>query len=97
MTMKMPSTYISLVLLCGGLAFYIYTHRSIAKSGPASPAVKEIRPVVKRILPAGLPVVPLNKNYNNEKELLQARLTKTGFSFFRDVICHVVPALKTVK
>jgi hypothetical protein len=95
--MKMPSTYISLLLLCCGLMLYIYCTRYKANPGPAQPIVKEIRPVVKRSLPSEWPVVPLNKNNEHEKELLQARLTKTGFSFFRDVIGHLVPALKNVE
>ncbi|HVS92716.1 MAG TPA: hypothetical protein VHE59_11815 [Mucilaginibacter sp.] len=93
----MPSTYISLALLCGGLMFYVYTHRSINKSSPASPAVKEMRPVVKRISPAGLPAVPLDKNQNDGKELLQSRLTKSGFSFFGDVLSRIAPVLKNIQ
>src|ERR1700744_1192362 len=99
--MKMPSTYISLLLLCCGLMFFIYCNRHYhyykTDSGIIRPVVKEIPPVVKRSLPSGSPVVPLDKNNDNEKELLQARLTKTGFSFFRDVIGHLVPALKNVE
>lgn len=96
----MPSTYISLLLLCGFMYVFSFTHHSRQTVPPAikHPVVKEIRPVVKRFSPDRLPDVPLNKNNNgHEKELRQARLTINGFSFFRDVICHIAPLLKNVR
>jgi hypothetical protein len=94
--MKMPSTYISLLLLCGFMYVFYFTHRSTHSARPqmTHPVVKEIRPVVKRILPGQPPMLPLDRNYNHEKDTRQTRLNKTGFSFFRDVICHIAPLLK---
>ena len=81
--------------------FFVYcSHQSSRHKinpGLVQPVVKEMAPVVKTNWPSALPVVPLNKNQDNEKELLQTRLTKAGFSFFRDVIGDIVPALKNVE
>jgi hypothetical protein len=96
--MKMPSTYISLLLFCGLMLLYVYAHHQTrhASPGPAQPLVKENVPVVKRFSPDGKPAIPLYKNNNRyEKELHQARLT--GFSFFRDVICNIAPLLKQAR
>ena len=93
--MKMPSTYISLLLLCGFMYVFYFTHQhsKLSNSAPAHPVVKEIKPVVKSFWPSQQPAVPLDKNNEeHEKDSRQA-----GFSFFTDVICHIVPVLKNVK
>ena len=96
--MKMPSTYISLFLLCGFVYVVYFTHQRPRQLSPKQPVVKEMKPVVKRFSPDRLPDVPLNKNNEtHEKELRQARLTIDGFSFFRDVVCHIAPVLNNVR
>jgi hypothetical protein len=97
--LKMPSTYISLLLLCGFMyVFYFTQHAPRNTKSPAThPVVKEIRPVVKRFLPAQSPAFSLDKNYNNEKDPRQTRLNETGFSFFRDVICRTAPILENLR
>jgi len=97
--MKMPSTYISLLLLCGFMyVFYCAHHSAHVKRPPITrPMVKEMRPVVKRFLPAQPPAFYLDKNHNHEKDPQQTRLNKTGFSFFGDVICHIAPLLKNIR
>lgn len=86
--MKMPSTYISLLLFSGLLLMFCYNnHRVRVKAKPASarPVVKEMRPVVKEILLPGSSALSLDKD------------EKKGFSFFRDVLGHIVPALKDIE
>jgi len=98
--MKMPSTYISLLLLCGFVYVFYFSHHPRQTVAPAikHPVVKEMRPVVKRFSPAQHYHVPLNKNNEgHERDLLQARLTIDGFSFFKDVICRIAPILKNVR
>lgn len=98
--MKMPSTYISLLLLCGFMYVFYFAHRARPAIAPAikHPVVNEMRPVVKRFSPAQPFDVPLNKNNEgHEKALRQTRLNIDGFSFFRDVICRVAPLLKSIK
>lgn len=85
----MPSTYISLLLFCGLLSMFCYNNYRIRdnKAKPASsrPVVKEMRPVVKEILPLLPGALSLDKN------------KERGFSFFRDVIVHIVPALENAE
>jgi len=98
--MKMPSTYISLLLLCGLMLVYQHTRKSgrrYSKPALAQPFVKAGRPVVKRFLSDSLATVPLNKNQNDENTSQQTRLTGQSFSFFRDVIPNLAPMLKNVK
>jgi hypothetical protein len=98
--MKMPSTYISLLLLCGLMLVYRYTQKSnhpASKPALAQPFVKAGEPVVKRFLSDSSAYVPLNKNQNDEKMSRQTGLNEKGFSFFRDVISHITPVLKYVK
>lgn len=98
--MKMPSTYISLLLLCGLMLIFSATQKRIhAMQKPviSRPIVKGERPVVKRISPDSLVAVPLNKNNSDENVLRQTRLTVESFSFFRDVIEQMVPVLKNVR
>lgn len=98
--MKMLSTYISLLLLCGFMYVFYLTHQRLKQSNPlrTRPVVKEMKTVVKRISPLSPGAVPLNENRNKyEKEFRQARVTLEGFSFFKDVVCHIVPALQNVK
>ena len=72
--MKMPSTYISLLLLCGLMLLFIYcrnnkpahVHSDMAKTQPA-------------------------------RHLIQDKKNESGFSFFRDVISNIAPALKNIK
>jgi hypothetical protein len=95
--MKMPSTYISLLLLCGLIFIFYYTHKDAGHSTkPAQirPMVKGNGPMVKKSLPAGGAGVYLSKNQNNGNSEEQTGLNKNGFSFFRDVITHVAPALR---
>jgi hypothetical protein len=97
--MKMPSTYISLLLLCGFMYVFYFAHRHTHVTSPpmTRPVVTEMRPVVKRILRDKPPVFSLDKNYSHEKDTRQTRLNKTGFSFFRDVIGHIAPLLKNIR
>ncbi|MBS1532855.1 MAG: hypothetical protein JSU01_21305 [Bacteroidetes bacterium] len=94
----MPSTYISLLLLCGFMYVFYVTQQHPRPQSQKHPVVKELKPVVKTISPARVPYVPLGKNNTqHEKELLQARLTIDGFSFFRDVLSRIAPVLKNVR
>ena len=97
--MKMPSTYISLLLLCGFMYVFYFTQHTPHNIKPAinHPMVKEIKPVVKKVLPAQSPAFPLDKSFNHEKDPRQTRLNETGFSFFRHVICHIAPLLKNIR
>jgi|ERR1700744_860779 hypothetical protein len=97
--MKMPSTYINLLLLCGFMYVFYLVHHTRHTSRPAikHPVVKATKPVVKRFLPGQLPAVPLDKNYDNEKDTRKALLNESGFSFFKDVVCHIAPLLKNVR
>jgi len=99
--MKMPSTYISLLLFCGLMLFYAYAHhqsRQYTKPALGQPLVKENKPMVKRFWPDRQRAVPLYQDDNGyEKELHQARLTISGFSFFRDIICNIAPTLKPAR
>lgn len=98
--MKMPSTYISLLLLCGFMYVFYLAHQRLKHVNPphTRPVVKEMKMVVKRISPLSLRAVPLDKNcYRYEKEFRQTRMTIEGFSFFKDVLCHIVPSLQNIK
>ena len=98
--MKMPSTYISLLLLCGLMLIFHVTQKRIhtlQKPGISRPMVKAGRPLVKRFSPDSMIAVPLNKNNSDENVLRQTRLTERSFSFIRDVIGHIVPVLKNVE
>jgi len=95
--MKMPSTYISLLLLCGLVLLFYYTHKGsagISKPGQVRPMVKSSKPVVKKYLPAEVTDVYLNKNQNDGNTQEQAGISQSRFSFFKDVISGVAPALK---
>lgn len=98
--MKMPSTYISLLLLCGLMLVYHATQKRIhAVQKPASsrPMVKAERPLVKRFSPDKPVAVPLDKNNSDENVLRQTRLTERSFSLFRNVIGNIVPVLKNIE
>jgi hypothetical protein len=69
--MKMPSTYISLLLFCGLMLFFIYCRNNKPAKVPRD---------VTRVQQA--------------KSLTQNKKSETGFSFFRDVISNIAPALK---
>lgn len=57
-----------------------------------------MKQVVKRFSPEQPPDAPVYKNYiGHEKDFKQARLAIDGFSFFKDVVCHILPSLKNVK
>ncbi|HTI60370.1 hypothetical protein [Mucilaginibacter sp.] len=95
--MKMPSTYISLLLLCGLILLFYYTHKgsaSIAKPGQVRPMVKDGGPLVKKYLPEEGTDVYLNKNQGDGDKQEQTGLNESGFSLFKDVISGVAPALK---
>lgn len=104
--MKMPSTYISLFLLCVFVLIFYYTHKDTGnntKPVQIRPVVKSSQPVVKKSLPADAVDVYLsknqkneNKNQKNEDKQEQAGLNENGFSFFKDVITHISPALKNL-
>jgi len=96
--MKMPSTYINLLLLCWFMYVVYLAHQHPGRPSPKQPIVKEIKPVVKRFSPVPPGNVPLDKNNDgHEKDFRQARLTIDGFSFFKDVVCHLAPLLKNVR
>ena len=98
--MKMPSTYISLLLLCGLMFVYNATQKHIhtlQKPFINHPMVKAERPVVKKFSRDKPIAVPLDKNNSDENILRQAGLIERNFSFFRDVLCHIAPALQNVK
>jgi hypothetical protein len=73
-TMRMPSTYISLLLFCGLMLLFIYC-RSNKPAGAHSNMAK--------MQPA--------------RHLIQNKKSESGFSFFRDVISNIAPALKNAK
>lgn len=96
----MPSTYISLLLLCGLMFVYSATQKrrhTIQKPVISRPMVKAERPVVKRFSPDKPIAVPLDKNNSDENVLRQTGLIEKNFSFLRDVICYTAPLLKNVK
>jgi hypothetical protein len=93
--MKMPSTYISLLLLCGLMLLFYYNKSNYNTTHATNlRLVKENRPVVKRISPVGPIAVPLNKNRNNGNSRKQDRLKENSFSFFKDILPDLVPVLK---
>jgi hypothetical protein len=96
--MKMPSTYISLLLLCGFMYVFYRTHRPVQAAGhPVNhPVVTEIKPVVKRLLPADPPAFTLDKNFKQDKDMRQTGAGPAGFSFFRNVVCRIAPLLKNI-
>jgi hypothetical protein len=69
----------------------------VQKPALIRPVVKAMKPVVKRFLSDKPADVPLYKHQENENLLRQTGLTEKSFSFFSDVICHIVPVLKNVK
>jgi hypothetical protein len=69
--MKMPSTYISLLLFCGLMLLFIYCRSN-------KPA---------RVHPDSTTVQPARRLTQNKK-------SEAVFSFFRDVISNIAPALK---
>ena len=69
--MKMPSTYISLLLFCGLMLLFLYCHNS--KTTAAHSNMVKVQPV---------------------RHILQNKKSESGFSFFRDVISNIAPALK---
>jgi hypothetical protein len=78
--------------------FYL-THQRLKQVNPlhTHPVVKEMKTVVKRISPLSPRAVPLDENrYRYAKEFRQTRLTIEGFSFFKDVVCRIVPSLQNV-
>lgn len=98
--MKMPSTYISLLLLCGLMLVYRYTQKSIRQDDKAAlnrPFVKTAEPVVKRFSPDSVTTVPLNKNQDDENISGQTGLIERNFSFFRDVLSQLAPVLKNFR
>jgi hypothetical protein len=69
--MKMPSTYISLLLFCGLMLFFIYCRNN---------KPHRVHSDMARVQPA--------------RHIIQNKKDESGFSFFRDVISNIVPALK---
>ena len=61
------------------------------------PVIKEKRPVVKTFSPAKAAIVYLNKKYNDENKEVQTPQQENGFSFFKDVMADIAPALKYLK
>ena len=95
--MKMPSTYVSLLLLCGLIFFFYCTHKDARygiKPVQLRPVVKGNTPVVKKSLPADATDVYLSKNRNDGNTQEQTGAKENGFSFFKNVITHIVPALE---
>ena len=95
----MPSTYISL-LLCGLMFIFYSNHRrSALRTKPAlvRPVVRGNKPMVKKTLPVDATDVYLSKNQNHDNKQDQIGLRENGFSFFKDVISHIAPALKNLK
>jgi hypothetical protein len=98
--MKMPSTYVSLLLLCGFAYVYIFTQKQAGQPpnpAPHAPVIKEKRPVVKRFSPAKAAIVYLNKKHVDGKKEEQTAQPETGFSFFKDVMADIAPALRYLK
>ena len=93
--MKMISTYISLLLLCGFMLLFYYCNNSRSKSQAPAP-VNKTRTIAKRpSLPNSLVVHPFKYHYNGSKQQ-QTQVSKTGFSFFKDVVTNVLPVLKNL-
>jgi len=69
--MKMPSTYISLLLFCGLMLFFIYCHNNKSH---------KVHPVFTRV--------------ETGRRLIQNKKSENDFSFFRDIISNIAPALK---
>lgn len=77
--MKMPSTYISLLLLLlGGLMFVFLRHPHKPDSKPT-----RVNSVITKIKPL--------------KQRLRDNVDESGFSFFRNVVFNIAPALKNIK
>jgi hypothetical protein len=98
--MKMPSTYVSLLLLCGFTFIYIFTQKHSGSStypAPHAPFIKEKRPVVKRFSPAKSAVVSLDKKYGGENKAEQTPEQENEFLFLKDVIANIAPAMKHFK
>ncbi|GEM_PF-1513386 len=89
--MKMPSTYIS--LLIGGLMFVFYVAQPYLNQEPkASLSMQKMR--VIKMLPAGMHFSHgIFKNKNHQGHFGQTKLNEPAFSFFRDILHQVVPAL----
>ena len=89
--MKMPSTYISL-LVCGlMLIFYVNNSRQIhlQKQVLTQPSTKIIKPLVARLLPA----IPENPDNNNGDHQLPIQ-TGHALSFFHVVLTFIAPEIK---
>ena len=89
--MKMPSTYISL-LVCGlMLIFYVNNSRQIhlQKQVLTPPSTKIIKPHVARLLPA----IPANPDNNNGDHQLPIQ-TGHALSFFHVVLTFIAPEIK---
>ena len=89
--MKMPSTYISL-LVCGlMLIFYLNNSRQIhlQKQVLTPPSTKIIKPLVARLLPA----IPANPDNNNGDHQLPIQ-TGHALSFFHVVLTFIAPEIK---
>ena len=89
--MKMPSTYISL-LVCGlMLIFYVNNSRQIhlQKQVLTPPSTKIIKPLVARLLPA----IPANPDNNNGDHQLPIQ-TGHALSFFHVVLTFIAPEIK---
>jgi hypothetical protein len=96
--MKMPSTYISLLLFCGLVLLFYYNKSTYNVAHIVNRSmVKETRPVVKRVLPGGSMTVPLNKYRSDGNTQPKNCLGKNNFSFFKEVLPHLMPALKLYK
>lgn len=98
--MKMPSTYVSLLLLCGFTFIYIFTQKHAGQnSNPVLhvPVIKEKRPVVKRFSPVKSAIVSLNKKYDDGNKEEQTPEQENRFSFLKDVIANIAPAMKYLK
>jgi hypothetical protein len=77
--MKMPSTYISLLLLLLGGLMFVFLHRPCkTRRSPVNVDTNQVR-----VQPA--------------KHRLREKVDECGFSFFRDVISNIAPALKNIK
>ena len=89
--MKMPSTYISL-LVCGlMLIFYLNNSRQIhlQKQVLTPPSTKIIKPLVARLLPA-IPAIPDNNNGDHQLPIQ----TGHAISFFHVVLTFIAPEIK---
>lgn len=88
----MPSTYISLLLLCGFIVIFYYTHKDArhnTRPAQVSPTALGNTPAVKKSLTENGTEVYLTKDQDsgNTRPL-------NGFSFFRDVIGNIAPVFK---